>query len=165
MKKYIVSFLVVSTFGLYALYLRSVGDASSAAVSPAPVAETSIPAPTPISAPTPVPTPTPVKVPTPTKPAGQYKDGVYTGVSANAYYGNIQVRATISGGKLTDVQFLDYPQDRGTSVRINSQAMPYLRQEAIQAQSANVNTVSGASDSSGAFRQSLASALEQAKNS
>lgn len=93
-----------------------------------------------------------------------YKDGRYTGISADAYYGNIQIVATISSGKLTDVQFLDYPHDRGTSIRINTQAMPYLRSEAIQAQSANVNTVSGATDSSGAFRQSLASALTQAKN-
>jgi uncharacterized protein with FMN-binding domain len=73
------------------------------------------------------------------------------------------VRATISGGKLTDVQFLSYPNDRSTSRRINSVAMPYLTQEAIQAQSASVATVSGASDTSAAFRQSLGNALSQAK--
>jgi uncharacterized protein with FMN-binding domain len=65
-------------------------------------------------------------------------------------------------GKIADVTFLDYPQDRGTSVRINSYAMPQLIQEAITAQSANVNGVSGASDTSSAFQQSLASALSQA---
>lgn len=98
-------------------------------------------------------------------PKGQYKDGTYTGVSADAFYGNIQVAVTIAGGKVSDVRFLDYPSDRGTSVMINQQAMPYLRQEAIQAQSAPVDIVSGATDSSGAFNQSLASALHQAKNS
>jgi len=93
-----------------------------------------------------------------------YKDGRYTGVAADAYYGYIQVLAVISGGKLTDVQFLQHPSDRSTSVEINSQAMPYLKQEALQAQSANVNIVSGATDSSQAFIQSLSSALNSAKS-
>jgi uncharacterized protein with FMN-binding domain len=94
-----------------------------------------------------------------------YRDGTYTGVSADAYYGNIQVKVIIQGGRIADVQFLDYPQDRGTSVEINQQAMPYLRSEAIQAQTAPVDGVSGATDSSGAFNQSLSSALAQARNS
>ena len=92
-----------------------------------------------------------------------YKDGKYTGSVADAYYGYIQVLAVISGGKLTDVQFLQHPSDRSTSVYINSQAMPYLKQEALQAQSANVNIISGATDSSQAFIQSLSSALNSAK--
>jgi uncharacterized protein with FMN-binding domain len=99
------------------------------------------------------------------KPSGQYKDGTYTGGSANAYYGNVKVQAVVQGGKLTNVTFLDYPQSHQVSVYINSQAMPYLTQEAIQAQSANVNIVSGATFTSEAFIQSLASALGQAKNS
>ncbi|HTR18501.1 MAG TPA: FMN-binding protein [Candidatus Paceibacterota bacterium] len=107
-------------------------------------------------APTPTPTPTP-------KPQGQYIDGSYTGSVADAYYGNVQVQATVSGGKLIDVTFLQYPNDRGTSRYINGQAMPLLVQEAIQAQSANVSGVSGASDTSAAFRQSLGAALAQAK--
>ncbi len=61
------------------------------------------------------------------------------------------------------MQFLQYPDTHSTSVYINQQAMPYLQQEAIQAQSANVNIVSGATDTSIAFQQSLASALAQAK--
>jgi uncharacterized protein with FMN-binding domain len=71
-------------------------------------------------------------------------------------------KAIVAGGKITDVKFLQYPNDNRTSISINSQAMPYLTQEAIQAQSANVNTVSGASATSGAFRQSLQAALAQA---
>ena len=92
-----------------------------------------------------------------------YKDGSYTGIVADAYYGNIQVQATIAGGKITNVQFLQFPNDNGTSLGINQQADPMLAQEAIQAQNANVNVVSGASDSSQAFTQSLQSALNQAK--
>lgn len=94
---------------------------------------------------------------------GRYKNGSYTGTSTDAFYGNIQVKAVIQNGKITDVQFLDYPQDRGTSIRINTQAMPALKSEAIQAQNAQVDIVSGATDSSQAFIQSLQSALDQAK--
>jgi uncharacterized protein with FMN-binding domain len=99
------------------------------------------------------------------KPTGQYVDGTYVGAQADAYYGIIQVKVTVSNGALTDVQFLQHPNDRSTSVRINNYAMPILRQEAIRAQSANVDIVSGATDSSQAFVQSMSSALAQAKNS
>jgi len=92
-----------------------------------------------------------------------YKDGEYTGNPADAYYGTIQVKAIIKGGKLTDVQFLKYPNDQQESIEINSNAMPVLTQEAIQAQSAKVDIVSRATDSSNAFKESLASALAQAK--
>ena|SRR5579884_2888974 len=98
-------------------------------------------------------------------PNVRYKDGTYTGPSTDAFYGFVQVQATISGGKITDVTFLDYPQDRSTSRDINSQAMPYLRQEAIQVQNANVDGVSGATDTSQAFIQSLQGALSQAQQS
>ena len=94
---------------------------------------------------------------------GLYKDGEYTGTSENAYYGYVKVKAVISGGRLTDVVFLDHPTHNRTSDYINSQAMPLLTAAAISAQSANVGRVSGASDTSIAFRQSLASALAQAK--
>jgi uncharacterized protein with FMN-binding domain len=115
----------------------------------------------PSAAPTPTPTPTPAPAPA-AQPQGQYKNGQYIGSSADAFYGFVQVKAVISGGKIVDVQFLSYPSDRSTSVQINSQAMPYLTQEAIAAQSANVDIVSGATDTSQAFIQSLGSALAQA---
>ncbi|HUX35567.1 MAG TPA: FMN-binding protein [Candidatus Paceibacterota bacterium] len=95
---------------------------------------------------------------------GQYKNGSYTGNAADAYYGYVQVEAVISGGKISDVQFLQHPSDRGTSIEINNYAMPILTQEAIQAQNSNVDIVSGATETSLAFRDSLASALAQAKN-
>ena len=98
------------------------------------------------------------------RPAGQYTDGSYTGNAEDAYYGTIQVQAIIQNGALADVQFLQHPNDRSTSRYINGYAMPILKQEAISAQNANVNIVSGATDSSQAFQQSLASALSQAKS-
>lgn len=112
-----------------------------------------------------IPVPAPVKAPVKTVAVktGIYTDGEYIGDSVDAYYGNIQVKAVITNGALSDVIFLDHPQDRGNSIRINNYAMPILKSEAIRAQSSKVNTVSGATDSSGAFRQSLSSALAQAK--
>lgn len=104
---------------------------------------------------TPPPTPTPVAT-------GKYKNGTYTGSVADAFYGNVQVKVIISGGKISDVQFLQYPNDRGHSIELNQYATPILRTEAIQAQSANVDIVSGATDTSYAFQQSLQSALSQA---
>ncbi len=94
---------------------------------------------------------------------GRYRDGEYTGISADAYYGNVQVVATISGGRITDVKFLDFPKDRRTSQEISAQAMPLLTNEAIVTQNANVDIISGATQTSEAFRVSLASALGQAK--
>lgn len=94
--------------------------------------------------------------------ASQYKDGKYTGSISNAYYGNVQVAVTISGGKITNVKFLQYPNSHPTSVAINQQVIPYLQQETIQAQSANVQLISGATFTSEAFIQSLSAALSQA---
>lgn len=95
--------------------------------------------------------------------SSQYKDGTYTGSVADAYYGNVEVAVTVSGGKLTAVKFLQSPDTHSTSVIINQQAMPYLQQEAIQAQSSNVQVISGATYTSQAFIQSLDSAISQAK--
>lgn len=95
--------------------------------------------------------------------SGSYKNGSYTGSVADAFYGNIQVKAIIQNGKIKDVQFLQYPNDRNRSIMINSYADPQLTSEAIQVQSANVNIITGATDSSDAFIQSLTYALSQAK--
>ena len=101
----------------------------------------------------------------PPQPQGEYIDGTYTGDPETGYYGTVQVQVTVSGGQLVNVQFLQYPNARSTSRFLNGQAMPILWQEAIQAQSAKVDVISGASDTSASFRQSLASALSQADNS
>jgi len=93
---------------------------------------------------------------------GQYKNGSYTGSEADAQWGLVQVKITIQNGKLTNVQFLEYPNHRDRSVEINNYAMPQLSSEAISAQSAQVDVVSGATDTSEAFIQSLGDALSQA---
>ncbi len=164
MKKTLSSITFIALFGLYALYHNGVSQGALALNTPT-AADVS----TPISART---STTKTVATTSTPPAkqqppaatsqGKYKDGTYLGSSANAYYGNVQVQVTIASGKIATVSFLDYPQDRGTSRAINTEAIPLLTQEAIKAQSANVSGVSGASDTSAAFRQSLAVALSKA---
>lgn len=95
---------------------------------------------------------------------GQYKNGTYTGPQVDVNFGFVQVQAVIQNGKITTVQFLEFPQDRRTSQRINSFAVPILQQEAVQAQSANVNLITGATLTSEGFQQSLQAALNQANN-
>ena len=89
-------------------------------------------------------------------------DGAYTGPSVNAYYGEVQVQAIVQGGRLTAIKVLRYPSDRRTSLFINRQALPRLRDEVIRAQSAHVDIVSGATLTSRAFIKSLDAALKQA---
>lgn len=159
MKKYLTSLAFLVSFVGYAA-LQYLNSSNSASDAPVVSTASSVSQPAPGSVVSSQPTPPPPAVP----PQGQYVDGVYTGSTKNAFYGLVQVQAKVSGGKIANVRFLQYPNDRSTSRFINKQAMPILEQEAIQAQSANVDGVSGASDTSAAFRQSLASALAQARS-
>ncbi len=96
-------------------------------------------------------------------PTGLYKDGTYTGGVADAQWGYVQVQVVIRNSRMADITFLQYPNDRNRSVEINNYADPQLIQEAIQAQSAQVDIITGATDSSEAFMQSLSDALSQAQ--
>ena len=93
---------------------------------------------------------------------GPYADGTFSGPSVDAYYGMVQIQAIVKGGRLTGIKVLHYPSDRRTSVAINRQALPMLRDEAVTAQSAEVDIVSGATLTSRAFIRSLRGALQQA---
>lgn len=112
--------------------------------------------------PTPTPEPTQVPVHVPVVNQGKYKNGTYTGSQADASYGIVQVEAIITNGNISNIKFLSYPNDRQHSVQVSNYAMPILKQEAIAAQSQNVDTVSGASYTSAAFIESLGGALAQA---
>jgi uncharacterized protein with FMN-binding domain len=91
-----------------------------------------------------------------------YNDGSYTGDAASTRWGDVRVAVTIADGTIADIQFLAYPDGDPRSAQINSQATGMLVQEAIQAQSADVQVISGATFTSEAFMQSLDSALSQA---
>lgn len=87
----------------------------------------------------------------------------FTGAAAPTQYGNVQVEITMSGSQMTDVTALQMPSDYARSRQISSYAGPQLRQEALDAQSAQIDTVSGATYTSEGYRQSLQSALDQAR--
>ena len=95
--------------------------------------------------------------------ASGFNDGTYAGPVVDAYYGLMQIEAVISNGRLATIHVLQYPNDRRTSIFINRQALPMLRDEVISAQSASVDIVSGATLSSEAFLQSLGAALDKAR--
>ncbi len=77
-------------------------------------------------------------------------------------YGDVQVRVTLNGSKIVDVQALKLPSDRSRSARISNAAGPILRTEALQAQSAHIDLVSGATYTSESYAQSLQGALDRA---
>lgn len=77
-------------------------------------------------------------------------------------FGNVQVQITVSGGKITDVMALQLTDEGSRSVSISNQAAPLLRDEVLQAQSANVQTISGATITSDGYLSSLQSALDAA---
>ncbi|POX49024.1 FMN-binding protein [Streptomyces sp. Ru72] len=86
-----------------------------------------------------------------------------TGDSVETRYGPVQVRITVTNGKLTDVTAVAYPQDSPRDQEINSYAVPQLNREALAAQSANIDVVSGATYTSQGYQQSLQSALDSVK--
>lgn len=87
-----------------------------------------------------------------------------TGSTVQTRWGPVQVKITIKSGRLTDVTAVQYPTDNPRDQEINSYALPQLRTEALQAQSANIDTVSGATYTSDGYRQSLQSALDSARS-
>lgn len=84
------------------------------------------------------------------------------GPVAATNYGPVQVRVTLRGTQIADVQALRLPSDRARSQRISAAAGPKLRAEALKAQSAKIDTVSGATYTSGGYKQSLQAALDSA---
>jgi uncharacterized protein with FMN-binding domain len=146
-KKLLLPFVVIVGFIGFVIYGRIKGASNSASniTNILPVTETVQPI-----------------QPATSASVGQYKDGTYTGSVADAYYGNVQVQAVITNGVIADVQFLQYPSDSGTSAGISQRSMPLLKSEAISVQSANVDIISGATQTSQAFQQSLTAALNQA---
>jgi uncharacterized protein with FMN-binding domain len=77
-------------------------------------------------------------------------------------YGTVQVRVTLQGHQIVDVTALQMPTDRQRSAEISQQAEPLLQQEVLQAQSAQIDIIGGASYTSQSYAQSLQSALDKA---
>jgi uncharacterized protein with FMN-binding domain len=85
-----------------------------------------------------------------------------TGDAVDTMFGPVQVQLTVSGGEITAANAVEYPTERQRDVEINQYAVPVLDQEVLQAQSAQIDAVSGATYTSQGYLQSLQSALDKA---
>ena len=88
------------------------------------------------------------------------KDGTYTGPVINVNYGNVQVKITVSNGKITDAEAVKAP--KGKNDRYTNMAVPILKAQTLQAQSADIQGASGASYTSYGWFKSLQGALADA---
>ncbi|MFD3824236.1 FMN-binding protein, partial [Streptomyces sp. NPDC058625] len=89
-------------------------------------------------------------------------NGTVTGDAADTQYGAVQVRLTVSGGKITKAEAVQSPKG-GQSDQINANAVPKLNQAAVAAQNGEIDAVSGATYTSAGYKKSLQSALDKAK--
>ena len=105
-------------------------------------------------------TPTPAATPTKAAPSGI--SGTFAGATNQTRFGPVQVQITVSNGKITAVKALQYPNGDGRSASISQQAIPYLVQQTLTAQSDQISGVGGASYTSYGFYISLQSALKKA---
>jgi uncharacterized protein with FMN-binding domain len=110
---------------------------------------------TPSTQPTPTPT---APTPTTTAPAPTGTSGTVSGSVTQYPYGELQVTATVSGGRITNISTQVQSNDP-RSQQIDNESLPMLRSQALSAQSANIQGVSGATYTSQAFANSLQSAL------
>ena len=99
----------------------------------------------------------------PTRPSPSKASSVtVAGDLVQTQYGPVQVEITMRSGRITQARALARPSGDGQTDSINSYAIPQLIQETLAAQSARIDTVSGATFTSGGYQQSLQSALDAA---
>jgi uncharacterized protein with FMN-binding domain len=147
------------------------GGGSTTTTTPAP-ATTTTPAPTATTAaPTPAATatkkatastPAPAATTAAPTPAKAKPSGTFTGSTSQTRFGPVQVQITLVDGKITAAKALQYPNNDFRSQQISQQAIPYLVQETLAANSANIQGVGGASYTSQGWYDSLVSALSKA---
>ena len=157
-------------------------DSTSMALPGAGAGTASTPAATQSAAPTKAATSTPTKKATPSKsaatnnsqtqtpattpnkatvaPVTKAVSGTFTGDSIDVRYGFVQVKITVENGKITDAQAVVAPSGRND--RWTQMSVPVLRQRTLEAQSANISGVTGASFTSYGWYTSLVSALAKA---
>ena len=94
-----------------------------------------------------------------------YKDGTFTGDAEFNPYGTVQIAVVISGGKITDVNYLQMPEGAGHTNEVTAAVKPLLKQSTLQVQGPNIDFVSGATTTSESYQMSLQSALDRAATS
>ena len=166
-----------AALGLLATFHTTTGTATNSAAALPPGSQPSATAPAATQPPATAPPPRdrgddseggtlpPATTPPATKPpatGSQNATRTFDGPVVENRFGPVQVRVTVSGDKIVDVQAVELPQDRRRSAEISTYAGPVLRQEALQAQSAQIDLVSGATYTSDSYAQSLQAALDQA---
>ena len=100
--------------------------------------------------------------PAESSPAGSRVTRTVTGKAFPTIYGPVQVKITVTGGRITAATAVQYPQDTPRDYQINSYAIPLLNQRAVAAGNAKIDAVSGATYTSGGYIGSLQNALDQA---
>ena len=93
---------------------------------------------------------------------GTAQTATVTGTSTDTRWGPVQVQITVANGEITDVTVVEYPTGNGKDRQINARALPVLVQETLDAQSADIDMVSGATVTSEGYLGSLQSALDEA---
>jgi uncharacterized protein with FMN-binding domain len=100
--------------------------------------------------------------PSPAGTRSRAGEQVTTGPAVQTMFGPVQVRVDLAGKRISDVQAIQLPSDLSLSQQISATAGPILRQEALKAQSARIDAVSGATYTSQGYQQSLQAALDRA---
>jgi uncharacterized protein with FMN-binding domain len=93
---------------------------------------------------------------------GQAGAATFRGPAVDTRWGPVQVEIVVSGGRITDVVAVRVPDGNRRDVEINNRAVPQLRKQALAAQSADIDTVSGATVTSEGYRESLQAAIDAA---
>jgi len=106
-------------------------------------------------------TPAPVATGSTDDTTGTSASTTVDGPVVSTRFGPVQVEVVVSNGQVADVIAVQLPSGR-RSGQISDYSEPILREEALQAQSANIDVVSGATYTSDAYAQSLQAALDQA---
>lgn len=88
--------------------------------------------------------------------------GTFTGATVQTRWGPVQVQIVVANGKVTSADAIQYPTGNGNDARINSYAIPKLNAEAVKANSAKIDMISGATVTSSGYLQSLQDAIDQA---
>jgi uncharacterized protein with FMN-binding domain len=149
----------LTTLVLLFSYHTSTSSRSAAATAPV-IAQA---APNPSSTPgATTPTPGSSSSSSPSSSSSSSAARTYAGDAVGTQYGDVQVQITVAGGKITAAQVLQVPWNDRRDQEINSYAVPVLNNEVVQAQSANIDMVSGATYTSDGYIQSLQSAIDQA---
>jgi uncharacterized protein with FMN-binding domain len=134
------------------------------ALVPAPAAPTGLDPSPGVVDPGETPRPSPSSVsPSATPATAGYVDGTSVGPAVETRYGTVQVEATIAGGRIVDITALQLPSADHHSAGISQRVEPVLRSAALEAQSAEIDVVSGATYTSTAYATSLQAALDQAR--